>query len=100
MMLCQAVGRQISFTKYWSPGSANTKYTPNIIDTAHYRLFAIAAKDAGSAVTKDAQIAAPLPRTVWIKVFRVAHAILLSPLFPNGICSIDAMHFLTLNYDF
>ena len=47
--------------KYWSNGSANLKYTSNIMDTVHSPLFAIFAKYDGSVVPEDAQISAPVP---------------------------------------
>ena len=36
---------EISLPKYWSPGSKFFKYNLNIMDTSHYPLFDISAKD-------------------------------------------------------
>ena len=48
-----------SLPKYWSPSSANLKYTSKIMDTFHSPLFATANKYYGNVVPEDAQIAGP-----------------------------------------
>ena len=70
----------ISLPKHFSPGSANTKYTSNIMDTVHSPLFDIATKDDGSVVPEDAQIIVPFLIPCGLKCFGCTNSYIVSLL--------------------